>query len=113
MMMIAIILIITMIITVIIIMIIILITLGDSLASSEAARLLPLQINSQEEVSCSHHKLFSPQVVLISHCSYHKLFSPQQYVVTINIVAPIAICIGGSLIIISKPKSNGVEEIGI
>ena len=81
-----------------IILTIIIMTLpGDALASSEAARLLPLQIDSQEEVSCSHHKLFSSQ----------------QYVITINIVAPIAICIGGSLLIISKPKSNGVEEIGI
>ena len=81
-----------------IILTIIIMTLpGDALASSEAARLLPLQIDSQEEVSCSHHKLFSSQMDVI----------------TINIIALIAICIGGSLIIISKPKSNGVEEIGI
>ena len=55
-----------------IILTIIIMTLpGDALASSEAARLLPLQIDSQEEVSCSHHKLFSSQVVLITTVCYH------------------------------------------
>ena len=45
--------------------IIIMTLLGDALASSEAAWFLPLQINSQEEVSCSHHNSMLSQSTLL------------------------------------------------